>query len=372
LEAFLEPVKDINNENCALIKVVLGNIDIKKIGFLTKGGIEVTKVVEKPSIFQIWVYVSYNTLGISVFTQGYGSIPFYEFPNPVKSNKTYLMELRTDVQIETKIKQIEPDFIKINSEPTNADILIDNKPISKKTPLTNHTITIGDHTITLSKPLYYTRSFNVTIKPNENNAFNFKLLPNFGSLQFKMNNEFRDATVFIDDEEKGNVNNIITPIKTGNHTLIVKKELYQDYIENIIINDGETKQMNIALKPNFGTIQINPVPANATLYINKELITNKSQAIKRPAGNYFIELKAAHYTNFSKNISLDVNQQYNEKIELTPKVGNIQITTIPDDADVYINNIKQNRTTPMVVRDLMEGDYQVEIKKQGYNNLKKN
>ncbi|MCX8481551.1 MAG: SUMF1/EgtB/PvdO family nonheme iron enzyme, partial [Sediminibacterium sp.] len=32
----------------------------------------------------------------------------------------------------------------------------------------------------------------------------------------------------------------------------------------------------------------------------------------------------------------------------------------------------QNRTTPMVVRDLMEGDYQVEIKKQGYNNLKKN
>ena len=103
LEAYYNEVKDINGEKCALIKVLINNIDINKILFETKG-IEVKKIEKKPPT-QIWVYVSPQTQGLVITTAGYGNINYYDFPTgPLKSTKTYIMDLRTDIKLKKNKK----------------------------------------------------------------------------------------------------------------------------------------------------------------------------------------------------------------------------------------------------------------------------
>ena len=377
LEAYLEPVKDINNENCALIKVVLGNIDIKKIGFLTKGGIEVTKVVDKPSIFQKWVYVSYNTLGISVFTQGYGSIPFYEFPNPVKSNKTYLMELRTDVQIETKIKQVEPEYITINTIPTEGvEVWLDNKKVGE-TPLTSFVASIGKHAIKLIKNLYFDINTEINIvekKQQGQNEFSFTLKPKFGSLTINTTEEFKGAKVFIDEEDKGLIPITIDFIKAGTHKLLIKKNLYANYETSFEMNEGDKKNIpNITLTPLFALLSITTQPDYANIYLNKKKLgIGKISNYKLNGGQYELELNADNYKPISKTIHLLENQQYTEMIRLEQQVGKIDINTFPTGCEIFLNGKKQDLLSPVIFRNIPVGNYEVEIKKQGYNILKKN
>ena len=355
---------DQNGNKMAIIKMVNPN---KGFAF-DIGSIGDALVEEKKG--ETWVFVPQNTKRITVNHESLGVLRNYEIPLEIEAGRVYSVTLISGT-VKKEVVEAPPDFIKINSIPEGADIFINDIPLNKKTPLTNHSIAIGEYTITLSKPLYYNYKRSVTIKPNEDNKFTFTLRPNFGSLQCIADKDLQDAVIFIDEEEKGSLNKLITPIKTGTHTLLIKKELYADYTTKFTIADGEAKQLNIALTPTFGTILINTNPANSTLFINKEKQPINT-VIKKPAGNYFIEITNEKYYTIAKNIELTQQQQYTETITLTPKTGNIEIITTPDEAEVWLNNIKQTRTTPMVIRDVMVGDYGVEIKKNGYTTLQKN
>ena len=355
---------DQNGNKMAIIKMVNPN---KGFAF-DIGSIGDALVEEKKG--ETWVFVPQNTKRITVNHESLGVLRNYEIPLEIEAGRVYSVTLISGT-VKKEVVEAPPDFIKINSIPEGADIFINDIPLNKKTPLTNHSIAIGEYTITLSKPLYYNYKRSVTIKPNEDNKFTFTLRPNFGSLQCIADKDLQDAVIFIDEEEKGSLNKLIMPIKTGTHTLLIKKELYADYTTKFTIADGEAKQLNIALTPTFGTILINTNPANSTLFINKEKQPINT-VIKKPAGNYFIEITNEKYYTIAKNIELTQQQQYTETITLTPKTGNIEIITTPDEAEVWLNNIKQTRTTPMVIRDVMVGDYAVEIKKNGYSTLQKN
>ena len=355
---------DQNGNKMAIIKMVNPN---KGFAF-DIGSIGDALVEEKKG--ETWVFVPQNTKRITVNHESLGVLRNYEIPLEIEAGRVYSVTLISGT-VKKEVVEAPPDFIKINSIPEGADIFINDIPLNKKTPLTNHSIAIGEYTITLSKPLYYNYKRSVTIKPNEDNKFTFTLRPNFGSLQCIADKDLQDAVIFIDEEEKGSLNKLITPIKTGTHTLLVKKELYADYTTKFTIADGEAKQLNIALTPTFGTILINTNPTNSSLFINKEKQPINT-VIKKPAGNYFIEITNEKYYTIAKNIELTQQQQYTETITLTPKTGNIEIITTPDEAEVWLNNTKQTRTTPMVIRDVMVGDYGVEIKKNGYTSLQKN
>ena len=355
---------DQNGNKMAIIKMVNPN---KGFAF-DIGSIGDALVEEKKG--ETWVFVPQNTKRITVNHESLGVLRNYEIPLEIEAGRVYSVTLISGT-VKKEVVEAPPDFIKINSIPEGADIFINDIPLNKKTPLTNHSIAIGEYTITLSKPLYYNYKRSVTIKPNEDNKFTFTLRPNFGSLQCIADKDLQDAIIFIDEEEKGSLNKLITPIKTGTHTLLIKKELYADYTTKFTIADGEAKQLNIALTPTFGTILINANPANSSLFINKEKQPINT-VIKKPAGNYFIEITNEKYYTIAKNIELTQQQQYTETITLTPKTGNIEIITTPDEAEVWLNNIKQTRTTPMIIRDVMVGDYGVEIKKNAYSTLQKN
>jgi len=85
ISAFVDPVKDLNDEGCALIKVVAG----EDFAFSTPLGI----VKRKDEVGEIWLYLPRNSKFITIKHPEWGIIRNYKFPHPLESHITYEMTI---------------------------------------------------------------------------------------------------------------------------------------------------------------------------------------------------------------------------------------------------------------------------------------
>ena len=376
-DAYFEEVKDVNGYKCALIKVLLNNIPVNKIKFELKGGAEIVRATPKPP-GELWVYLSPQTEHCRIITEGYGNINYYEFPTgPLKSTKTYIMDLRTDIKLKLVEEKIEEEFVilKISPEDKGVEVWIDG--IKKGlTPLqSTPTLKPGIHQIKLIKNLYHNLDTNINVVFNGGNSFNFTLKPKFGKLKINSINEITDCQVLLNEEERcTTLPCTIDKIKSGTQHLVIKKDLFADFNENFEMTDGAFKIIdNLTLKPIYATINLRTNPSNAAIYINKNNVSNKGELknYKVNSGNYFIEAKLKNYKDFQKSVVLKEQENYTETIQLEPQVGSISIETDPIECEIYLNGIKQNRLTPVVLRNIQVGSYQLELKKEGFTSIKK-
>ena len=81
ISAYIAPVRDLNDEACALIKVV-GDKDFV---FSTPLGI----VKQKNEVGEIWVYVPHGTVQLTLKHPRWGVLRDYRFPRPLESRMTY-------------------------------------------------------------------------------------------------------------------------------------------------------------------------------------------------------------------------------------------------------------------------------------------
>ena len=341
-------------------------------------GAEIVRATPKPPT-HIWIYSPPQTIGIIISTGGFGNINYYEFPTgPLKSTKTYIMDLRTDTKLKIVEEKIEPEFVKLKISPEDKGVEVWIDGIKKGfTPLNSSLQLIpGKHKIKLIKNLYYNLETNINVVFNGDNSFNFTLKPKFGKLNINSNGDFNDAVVYLDEEEKGKtpLNSVL--VISGNHRLVIKKDLYADYNESFEMTDGGIKEIELTglnMKPIYATINLRTNPINATIYINKNNVSNKGELknYKVNSGNYFIEAKLKNYKDFQKNIILKEQENFTETIQLEPQVGELNIETTPEDCDIYLNGVKQNRLTPAILRNLQVGSYQLELKKEGFTSIKK-
>ena len=376
-DAYFEEVKDVNGYKCALIKVLLHNIPVNKIKFELKGGAEIVRATPKPP-GELWVYLSPQTEHCRIITEGYGNINYYEFPTgPLKSTKTYIMDLRTDIKLKLVEEKINPEYVKLKISPEDKGVEVWIDGIKKGfTPL-NSSLQLmpGKHKIKLIKNLYHDLDTNINVVFNVENNFNFNLKPKFGKLKINSINEITDCQVLLNEEERcTTIPCTIDKIKSGTQHLVIKKDLYADFNQNFEMTDGAFKIIeNLTLKPIYATINLRTNPSNAAIYINKNNVSNKGElkSYKVNSGNYFIEAKLKNYKDFQKNIILKEQENFTETIQLEPQVGELNIETTPEDCDIYLNGVKQNRLTPAVLRNIQVGSYQLELKKEGFTSIKK-
>ena len=376
-DAYFEEVKDVNGYKCALIKVLLNNIPVNKIKFELKGGAEIVRATPKPP-GELWVYLSPQTEHCRIITEGYGNINYYEFPTgPLKSTKTYIMDLRTDIKLKLVEEKINPEYVKLKISPEDKGVEVWIDGIKKGfTPL-NSSLQLmpGKHKIKLIKNLYHDLDTNINVVFNVENNFNFNLKPKFGKLKINSINEITECQVLLNEEERCTIIPCtIDKIRSGTQHLVIKKDLYADFNENFEMTDGAFKIIeNLTLKPIYATINLRTNPSNAAIYINKNNVSNKGELknYKVNSGNYFIEAKLKNYKDFQKNIILKEQENFTETIQLEPQVGELNIETTPEDCDIYLNGVKQNRLTPAVLRNIQVGSYQLELKKEGFTSIKK-
>ena len=128
ISAFINPVKDLNDEGCALLKVIAASPDY---AFSTPLGI--AKRIDNTG--EIWLYIPRGSKKVTVKHPQWGVLRDYEFPNRLESHKTYELVIREPESPRRHI-DVEPTVLTLRDTlvVTRTDTLV-IKPEKPKIPL---------------------------------------------------------------------------------------------------------------------------------------------------------------------------------------------------------------------------------------------
>ena len=129
ISAFINPVKDLNDEGCALIKVIAASPDF---AFSTPLGI--AKRIDKTG--EIWLYLPRGSKKITIKHASWGVLRDYLFPSKLESHKTYELVIKEPSQNMMAVDTSRPIVTTIRDTlvVTRIDTLV-VKPVKSPVPI---------------------------------------------------------------------------------------------------------------------------------------------------------------------------------------------------------------------------------------------
>ena len=136
LTAQTQPRKDLNNRNCAVVKVQF-------VGELTNiEGNVIMPLVKRNN--ETWVYMPQNTRQMKVITKNYLPlmVTFADYDiEKLESNRTYVLTLVGNSQQQAQQSQT----LTIRYSPSSATVLVDNKMVKGMNGVAQTTLPVGQH-----------------------------------------------------------------------------------------------------------------------------------------------------------------------------------------------------------------------------------
>ena len=185
--------------------------------------------------------------------------------------------------------------------------------------------------------------------------------------KFSLDTNPKGAKVMIDKVPVKNLTPISMAVKSGKHTILIKKDLYEDKKYNFSIEKGEKKSFSIDLIPwNYAlyTIKVYP-PPNSIMIDNHTLKIN--YPIKIDLGTHRILISKQGYYPINKSIKVQKNERKTLKFVLKKSEGTFTFTTDPAGAKVVIDNSIIG-TTP-ITKTFKFGDHLLRIQLRGYETI---
>lgn len=355
------PVKDQNGEKCALIKVVT-----TQRGFVWEGGtLGITKVEKKTG--EYWVYVPRGSKKITIKHEELGILRDYHYPEAIKEATTYEMFLTTG-QVKTVVeeREIPSQWLVINSEPEVANVFIDDK-LAGTTPF-QRKYKEGEYTYRLEKPRYHNKAGQISLE-DERKRLELTLKPQFGNLQITSEPE-DNMQIYLDDENT----TMTTPatleeVSSGEHTVMLNSKWYQPKTKKVTVRDEQTTAVDFTLEPAFANVSVTTQP-EAEILIDDQVKGTGSWNGRMLEGIYTIKAQKDKYYSQSEQVEVIAGERETLNFTLKGKTGNADIVTTPMDAEVYLDDKKQG-TSPLTLKNLLVGNYELRLEKEGYGIVKK-
>jgi hypothetical protein len=186
--------------------------------------------------------------------------------------------------------------ISANSTPSGAIIVLDG--ITKGiTPASLTGISVGSHTLVLEKNGYNDYSTSVTVSPGKTASVSATLTVSTGTIS--VNSTPPGATIVLDGATRGPTPANLTGISVGSHTLVLKKNGYNDYSTSVMVSPGKTASVSATLTVSTGTISVNSTPSGATIVLDGAIkgIT-PANLTGIPVGRHTLVLKKSGYYDY--------------------------------------------------------------------------
>lgn len=356
------PVKDANGQLSALIKVVS-----VEAGFVFEGGsLGIVKAEQKEG--EWWVYVPQGARTLTIRHPSLGVLRNYAYPVSIISGAVYEMKLVHGVLETTIIEhQILTEYVIITSEPPGAEVYLNNEAIGK-TPFTADKPE-GRYEWRVERHLYQTQAGVFELASGTKVRLDLVLKPDFGTLQISSIPE-GGAEILLDGLKLGKTTpSTILEVPKGEHTITLMHEWYESISQKVMVEPGKTQSITLTMKPTFAELTVNAM-ADEELFINNAS-KGKGKFIGRLApGVYQVELRKPSHKAASKQITLQPGYVETIVLQPTPIFGSIKVESTPIDAEVYLNG-KAYGSTPNIIRELLIGNYQLELRLGGYETIEK-
>ena len=349
ISAAIEQVKDANGDPCALIKVGTTALNPSFDG-------PVVKTIKRGG--EYWVYVVQETDYLNITSDNY--LPVRAEFQSVQSNNTYELMLCED---KSKPQMRSTGFLIFTSTPSGAKVFIteDNKENYVGNTPYQQKMLYGTYRYRLQTPLYREEVGVVTVD-NPRVIKDVALSPAFGSVEVTTNPSGATITVETDGRTFTSPCDI-TKLPSGTHTLTVTYPGYAISRNTVTITDGCVIPMNIALDARFAQVAINTLDG-ATVKVNGEVIGKGSLAKQLDEGIYDVEVSMAQHRTVTRQIEIVAKQPQTIELNPIPIYGSLDVISTPMFSDVVVNG-KNYGTTPVTINNLLIGEYEVTISKEG-------
>jgi len=215
----------------------------------------------------------------------------------------------------------------IDSSPQGATIQLDGQgALSFQTPYTASSLSVGRHTVGLSKPGYATESRTIEIAAGQKSHL-MVALSELGAT-VSIASDPPGAAVFIDGQDSGRTTPVAVVLKKGSHTLNLRKVGYLQASAKVELTAGQSFQFAPHLLPagneddikavgklsrvlgrhsksNMATLQIRTNPKGARIIVNQRVLDKTTPAdFSVPEGSYEIGLALDGYSRVERTISV--------------------------------------------------------------------
>ena len=206
LTAQTQPRKDLNDRNCALVKVqFVGDI-------LNVEGNVIMPLVKRNN--ETWVYMPQNTRQMKVITKNYLPlmVTFADYDiERLESNRTYVLTLLSNNLQQAQQSQT----LTIRYSPTTATVLVDNKMVKGTNGVAQTTLPVGQHSFVVACDGYESEEGMVKLKASAPSNIQITLTKEAMASQQSIVSQPIVAQQPVVQAPIANSDNITIPIKDG-------------------------------------------------------------------------------------------------------------------------------------------------------------
>ena len=281
------------------------------------------------------------------------------------------------IRIDRSTDVVQIDFptqrITFHISPPEAKLEVDGSTWPCRNGETSGEVKTGNHSYHVSATDYYPESKSFTVN-TDGSTITVKLKPKYGFLNILSDDEYRNATVTIDDS----TNPLFLPVKnykiaSGRHHVKIKKPLYSLCERDFYVSDNETTTLNVSLAPNFSRVTLEASDDDVEIIVNGTSLSKgkKCWTGELEAGRYVVQTKKQGYTTTSQNIYVVSGRDTTITLQKSEAIyGVVQLASSPTNSDVKIDG-KNYGTTPMTLDSLLVGSHELEIIHRGYRTEKR-
>lgn len=369
----IPPRYDDNNVVMAVVKIIPENINEQERVKLYFEGNLATFIEVEQKIGETWVYLTAEAATfLRIKHPDFGVTEFW-FPMDLKPKQCYEMVLQYVPMNAGKDEPEKPqnNFLTINVEQQDAAIFIDDAYIGNGS--VDKPLLIGkEHTYRIECDLYHTKTGKVMITEGEPIEINVNLSPAHGFINVNTTPE-EGAIVYIDGKKVGTTPYASDKLASGNYKVKVLKTMFNPVEQTVTVTDGNITQATLKMDANFVTLTINvDSDPDADIYVDDEFKGKGSWKGRLSEGSHFVEARKNGHKTSTKNINLVLGNDETITIEKPEPVnGYLELSSKPSKADIYIDG-KYIGQTPRVISDILVGQHELKLQKQGYASLTKN
>ena len=298
LTAQSQPRKDLNNLNCALVKVGIALDGVKFDGSIMGEPIQ--------KLGEYWVYMPKGVSMLQVLHKNYTPlmVNFYDYGvGKVESGMTYILTLSKPAG-STEPTDAGGNFYALTVTPKNAVVTIDGNQQTVSTDGEySAMLPYGNHTYKVEAGGYISKSGSFTIISGDMTPINVSLVSAMATVSVTCPTPA--VSLYVDKKSVG-----MAPwkgsLKEGMHLIEAKKEGYRS--QQRTINLSQQQRLDVAfaeLAAIQGNLSVNYKPLGADVYIDGKKVGQSPRVFNGIlVGSHKVEIKKDGYGTDSKTVSI--------------------------------------------------------------------
>ena len=302
ISAQTQPRKDLNDRNCALVKVLyVGEIvDVE--------GNVVKPIVKRSNEF--WIYMPQNSRQIKIVARNYipMMITFEDYGiEKLESNKTYVL---TIVKPHDSYETVDAggNFYAISVQPRNAVVTIDGiqQNVSSDGEY-SAMLPYGTHTYKVEAGGYISKSGSFSVSSGDMPPISVSLVSALATVSVTCPTPA--VSLYVDKKSVGNVP-WSGSLKEGMHLIEVKKNGYRSQQKTILLSQQQKLDVGFGeLVAILGNLSVNYKPFGADVYVDGKKLGQSPRVFNGLlVGNHQVEVRKDGYTTDKKSVTISEGQ----------------------------------------------------------------